>query len=274
MKLAFTTLACPKWELPKILETAVANRYDAIDFRGYLDHVELPDSPAFRGDGLKETAARVADSGLAVSCLSSGARALAVTPEEKAKSQAAMRAYAELCPAFRCRTVRVFCGTCGGKPAAEMVPVLAECLAEAAAIARAYDVEFLAETHDEWTDSALLRKAYDLAGAPEGLSILWDIHHPYRFADETPTVTAAHLKGTVKGVHWKDSVATPDGRHTLRLMGEGDLPLFGLYNALRSTGFDGYHTFEWEKRWHPDIEEPEVAVPQFAEFMRALEGRR
>jgi hypothetical protein len=26
---------------------------------------------------------------------------------------------------------------------------------------------------------------------------------------------------------------------------------------------------EWEKRWHPEIEEPEVALPQYLDLLRA-----
>ena len=37
MKLSYSTLACPGWDLARIVEAAVASRYDAIDFRGYLD---------------------------------------------------------------------------------------------------------------------------------------------------------------------------------------------------------------------------------------------
>ena len=72
--LSFTTLACPDWDIGQILSAAVANGYGAIDFRGYRDCVDLPDSPAFQGAALRDMAARVADAGIAVSCLSSSAR--------------------------------------------------------------------------------------------------------------------------------------------------------------------------------------------------------
>ena len=42
--------------------------------------------------------------------------------------------------------------------------------------------------------------------------------------------------------------------------------------TLAAVGYDGWYTFEWEKRWHPEIEEPEVAVPAFAAFLRDLAG--
>ena len=37
---------------------------------------------------------------------------------------------------------------------------------------------------------------------------------------------------------------------------------------LAKGGYRGYYGFEWEKAWHPEIEEPEVAFPHYAEFMR------
>ena len=38
--------------------------------------------------------------------------------------------------------------------------------------------------------------------------------------------------------------------------------------VLWPGGYKGYYSFEWEKKWHPDIDEPEVAIPQYAKVMR------
>ena len=103
MKLAFTTLACPAWTVARVVGAAVANRYDAIDFRGCLDAVELFDSPHFKGEGLLETAARVADAGLAVSCLGSSAKMAVPDAAARAAELDAMRRYAELCAPLGCR---------------------------------------------------------------------------------------------------------------------------------------------------------------------------
>jgi hypothetical protein len=34
--------------------------------------------------------------------------------------------------------------------------------------------------------------------------------------------------------------------------------------ALARAQYKGFYSFEWEKRWHPEIEEPAVAFAQFA----------
>jgi len=43
-------------------------------------------------------------------------------------------------------------------------------------------------------------------------------------------------------------------------------------HTLQAGGYDGYLTLEWEKRWVPELAEPEVAFPQFVAFMRQSLG--
>jgi sugar phosphate isomerase/epimerase len=52
------------------------------------------------------------------------------------------------------------------------------------------------------------------------------------------------------------------------LTGTGDIPVKETVRVLATGGYKGYYCFEWEKRWHPDIDEPEVAFPQYAKVMR------
>ena len=270
MKLSYTTLACPAWDLPRIVDAAVASGYDAIDFRGYLDCVELPESPLFRGDALREAAARVRDAGLAVSCLSSSAKMSAPNAAARVRELDAMRRYADLCAPFGCRQVRIFGGATEG--IADPVANAAETLVAAAEIARAAGIEFVVETHDAWTETAKLRAAFDAAGRPEGIALLWDVHHPWATKGEEPGTSVRNLMPHVRNTHWKDSSPLPDGKRRLCLPGEGDVPLRAAFDALRAAGYDGWCTLEWEKRWHPEIEEPEVAVPAFAAFFRSLVG--
>jgi hypothetical protein len=42
------------------------------------------------------------------------------------------------------------------------------------------------------------------------------------------------------------------------------VPIRRQVEALARSGYRGYYSFEWEKRWHPEIEEPEIAIAQFA----------
>ena len=46
--------------------------------------------------------------------------------------------------------------------------------------------------------------------------------------------------------------------------------------ALAKIGYKGFYSFEWEKRWHPEIEEPEIAIAQYervaAEYLKESSG--
>ena len=269
-RLSFTTLACPEWDIARVVAAAVENGYAAIDFRGYLGETEITESPHFRGDSLREIAARVRDAGLVVSCLSSGAKMSAPDAAARARELDAMRRYADLCGAFDCHQVRIFGGNVQG--IADPVANAAETLVAAAAIARAAGIEMVVETHDDWTESAKLRAAFDAAGQPEGIGFLWDVHHPWRVWGEAPETSVANLGAHLRNTHWKDSRPLADGNRQLCLPGEGDVPLASMLSALRGIGYEGWLTLEWEKKWHPEIEAPEVAIPRFAEFMRGLLG--
>jgi hypothetical protein len=43
-----------------------------------------------------------------------------------------------------------------------------------------------------------------------------------------------------------------------------------VVDALVRLGYEGYVSFEWEKYWHPEIEEPEISIPDFASAMGQL----
>ena len=36
---------------------------------------------------------------------------------------------------------------------------------------------------------------------------------------------------------------------------------------LAARGYTGSFSFEWEKAWHPDLEEPEVAIADYAKVV-------
>jgi fatty-acyl-CoA synthase len=254
-----------------IVRRAVEYGYAGVDFRGYLADVDLRKSPAFT-TGLAETAARVREAGLDVSCLSSSAKMFDVSADVRRASLDEMRDYAELCKAFDAPFVRIFGGRLDGATLQDALPLSAEMLRAAADIARAAGITILVETHDDWVATAPLRQAFEAAGWPDHLGILWDVHHPFRLAHEKPAESYANIGRHTRYTHWKDSRPTADGKgHDLCLFGEGDLPLQEFFTLLRGGGYGGWYTLEWEKRWKATIPEPEVAFPDFVRKMRAFE---
>jgi len=125
------------------------------------------------------------------------------------------------------------------------------------------------ETHDALINSDRLMELIRLTAHP-AVQVLWDIHHPYRIAGEGIDFTVRQLGRHIAATHVKDSVLNADGEgFTYTLLGHGDVPLKAALHALKEMGYDGYLTLEWEKRWIPALENPEVAFPQYAQQMRA-----
>jgi sugar phosphate isomerase/epimerase len=266
MQLAFSTLGCPQWDLDQIIAAARAGGYDGVEWRGYQDEMELPQAPIFTPAARAETRHRFRDAGLEFACLSSSIRLADPTPERKQQERAAMTKYAELAQFLDCKLVRVFGGNLPtGVERAAALPEMAAFLRELGEIAAARGVSVVLETHDAFSTGAqvaeLLRAADHLAA-----NALWDLHHPYR-EGEPPETTVQLLGPYLRHTHVKDSRG---GRYCP--MGEGDVPLARMLDLLRERGYDGWISLEWEKRWHPEIANPEDVFPQYACKLRELLG--
>ncbi|HLY62503.1 MAG TPA: sugar phosphate isomerase/epimerase, partial [Terriglobia bacterium] len=70
----------------------------------------------------------------------------------------------------------------------------------------------------------------------------------------------------IRHTHLKDSVMVNGEAHYV-LTGTGSVPVKRQMQALAATGYKGYFCFEWEKLWHPDIAEPEVAIANYAKVV-------
>jgi sugar phosphate isomerase/epimerase len=70
------------------------------------------------------------------------------------------------------------------------------------------------------------------------------------------------LKKYIHHTHIKDAKLI-DGKLQYTFLGQGDVPIFDAIDALSKGGFKGYYSFEWEKLWHPEIPEPEIALADY-----------
>jgi sugar phosphate isomerase/epimerase len=125
------------------------------------------------------------------------------------------------------------------------------------------NVTVLLESHGDFTDSPTLVEIMRRADSA-GVALLWDAHHTFAFGHEAPEDTYRQIGPYVRHVHLKDSVPAGDDRRYV-LTGAGEVPVRRQIEVLVRNNYPGYYNFEWEKRWHPEIEEPEVAFAQFAE---------
>jgi sugar phosphate isomerase/epimerase len=106
-------------------------------------------------------------------------------------------------------------------------------------------------------------------GAPSDLvGAVWDSHHPHRMG-ETPAEVYANLGSRLLLAQVKDARRAPDGDWRLVLLGAGEVPVREMLGLLTAGGYPHWISVEWEKRWHPEIEDPEVALPQHLDLLTA-----
>lgn len=266
MKLCFSTLGCPDWSWTRVVEAAPRMGYDGLEIRGIEGEMNLPKAKPFLPDNLGNTMADLAKRGLSIACLGASSYFHGANAEENLKEA---KAYVDLAARLRVRYVRVF-GDKIPDPAKrkQTLRQVAASLRELGEYAAPQGVRVLVETHGDFSRSRDLLEVLEDVDNPY-VGVLWDVHHPYRFHGETLADTFAQLGKFIFHVHLKDSVATSDGFRYC-LPGEGDVPLGEVVGLLRSAAYQGWLSFEWEKRWHPELEEPEVALPAFARVMRDL----
>jgi sugar phosphate isomerase/epimerase len=269
-RLAFSTLACPEWSLERVVEAARQYGYSGVELR-LIDGATI--EPGLGDEERRRVRLLLASAGLPIVALDSSIRLAGADPDRAA---ADLRWFLHLAAEWEAPLVRVFGGEPpAGQPREAVLDAMARPLAAAAADAERLGVRIGVETHDAFSSAAAVAALLARVES-RAVGALWDIVHTTRVG-ETPEAVATVLDGRIVHVHIKDGRG-PTGADAwdLVLLGEGNVPVAGVLRALRAQGYTGWLTVEWEKRWHPELAEPEVALPQHAGAMARLlaEARR
>jgi sugar phosphate isomerase/epimerase len=261
VRLAFSTLACPGWSLDQVIEAAHDYGYSGVELRLVDGRLIDGDMPATERHRVRQTFARA---GLPIVAVDSSVRVAGAPSVKDALDQ--LSPMLELAHEWESPVVRVFGGEWDTTRTHEdAISQARQVLIEAAARAEPLGVSIALETHDRFSSVALVAEV--LEGLPTSAVALWDVGHPYRVGD-APQKVLAELDGRLGHVHIKDCRRHGDDWQ-LTLLGEGDVPVRSCVDALRDAGYSGWLSVEWEKKWHPELAEPEVALPQFAHLLRS-----
>ena len=109
--------------------------------------------------------------------------------------------------------------------------------------------------------------------ADDCLAALWDVCSPYYLKNEDAEQTVKNLGAYIKHVHMKDSVLQ-NGERRFCLIGEGDLPIGDIMNALSCINYDGYISLDWNPKWMLEMTDMEVVFAHFASFMEQFQTER
>ncbi len=262
MKLGFSTLGCPGWSIAQAADAARRFGYEGIELRLYAGEVITPALPTA---ARQEIRVALADAGLAVVALDTSVQVAHSDPARATAERATGVAMLELAAELGAPLIRVFGGGTSHAQAAESLALLA-------AHGAPLGVQIALETHDAFSAGAQVAAALDLAGPGPGA--LWDLLHPCRVG-ETPAQTLALLRDRLLLVHIKDGRPRANGGEPwdLTLLGDGAVPTPAILAALHAAGYCGWLSVEWEKKWHPQLDDPEIALSQHADLLRAWLAR-
>ena len=266
--LSFSTLGCPDWTLQQITDFAVQHGYSGLEVRGLQRQMDLTLCPEFSTpESRKETMQLMKKKGLQFVNLGSSAN-LHMEGEERNKNMSEARRFIDLAQQINCPYVRVFPNSLPKeREKSATLQLIVNGLKELGDYAKDKNVTVLLETHGDvvWVADLL---AIMQAVSHANVGLIWDVSNMWTVTKEDPLEAYRQLKPYIRHTHIKDAKLA-DGKLQYTLLGQGEVPIFKAIAELAKTGYKGYYSFEWEKLWHPEIAEPEIAFPHYSEAIRA-----
>ena len=266
--LSFSTLGCPDWSFDKIINFAATNGYDGIEIRGIERQMNLPECPVFSAGKIADTVKQVKDKGLKFVDLGSSAAMHNSDAAERKKNLDEAKAFIDLAQQLQCPYIRVFPNDFPpNQDRNATMDLIAKGLLELGDYAKDKHVTVLMETHGKVVYSDDIVHIMQMAAHPH-VGLVWDIVNMWSVTKEQPAQVYSKLKPYIRHTHIKD-LNMVDGKEAYTLLGQGISPIFEGIDTLYKNGYSGYYSFEWEKLWHPEIVEPEIALADYPVKMRA-----
>jgi len=271
VRLAFSTLGCPSWELREIVAAARDWSYDGIELRAVGGSLDLLGRAEFGPAQLGTTLTYFEDAGVEICCVDTSCVFHSPDPSERANQVNVALAHADLAAKLGAPLIRVFPDKIqSGTTREETRDWIAAGLQETA---KRVTVNVGLETHGDFARADYAAEIVRLADHPR-VKVIWDVANSVA-AGDTIERAARVVEPYLGHVHLRDAKPVSGAEHWLPVLaGAGRVSFADTIAALTDLNYDGFVSFEWEKYWHPEIEEPEVALPDFINAYRAADKRR
>jgi len=171
----------------------------------------------------------------------------------------------EICSLFRIPYLRLRAKNCEDREAGETV--VRELLTRVIPEAEKRKVVLLIETTGLFVSSLHLRNLLEYF-ADDSLAAVWNLTDSFFGSCEKPDEVIRNLGAYVRHVHVNDAVVRKGGEREYCLIGEGELPISDIMQALRSVNYDGFLSIVWTPKTHPYLNDMEVIYSQFRSYMR------
>jgi|BEDMetMinimDraft_2_1075160.scaffolds.fasta_scaffold05441_2 sugar phosphate isomerase/epimerase len=259
MLYAFTTLAYPNLKLIEVVERVKGFGFDGVELRVADDGVHVKPSYPVPKE-VKEILREVK-----LSDLAGYARFSSPDQEEGRRNADLLRTLISMAAELGAPGIRVYAGVFKDD-AQSATSRVAKALNAAADFAEKNGVKIMIETHD---DVAKLENLMLLLGKlDERIKLVYDPANMIA-AGERHDEVFPKIRGRIAHVHIKDFVVK-EGKRVYCRPGEGIVPIPEILRSLKGIGFTGYVSVEWEKMWHPELEDSDVILPVYLKYLRRV----
>jgi sugar phosphate isomerase/epimerase len=260
---SFSTLGCPKWSLNQIINFARDNGYSGIELRGIAGEMDITRGSDFSTkEKISSVRKIVEDNRLKIICLASVAAFHDIHKEKRKNNLDEAKRYIDLAQQLNSSFIRVFPDKIQqGQDLNSTIDLISQGLTDLAGYAKGSKVMVLLESHGDFVESGSLLRIMENSGGPN-VGMIWDICNMWSAKKEPPGLVYEKLKKYNRHTHFADFKYV-DNKFRSVLLGQGIAPVSEAVNVLKQANYEGYYGLEWEKKWEPDIEDPEIAFPQF-----------
>jgi sugar phosphate isomerase/epimerase len=260
--IGFSTLGCPKWPWPKVLEQAAAMGYSSLEIRGIEGDMDLPKRPEFAARRLTDVRKDLAARDLVITDLGASARLHERDPRVREQQLDEARRFIDLAHNLGVPWIRVFPNEyLKDEPHEVTLARIGDTLAELGRFAKGSGVGVLVESHGDIT--GVEGPERDHAARRNGRPALGSSGIRTTRSSKARKRRPTHGPRSAKWVyhtHIKDSVADGKDRRYV-LLGTGTVGVKAIVQALVAGGYKGRYNFEWEKVWHPGHRRARSGVP-------------
>lgn len=267
-KLCFNTLACPDWSLREVLANAQKYGYKAVEIRGIKGDVDILNSPEFAPTRIADIRKMSADYGVKILNLNSSVVLHEYEPDKRAKNLDTAKKYIDLAQQLDCPFVRVFPDKFPKEKSKEFaLDTIKSNYETLIDYCKGTKVKVLLDAHGDlvWSED-LLKMMQGLDKKHVG--IIWDFFNMHLITKESPQKMYETLKSYIEIVQIKDGYFKPNNAYQYILTGKGEVPINEILGIIEGDKYKGFISFEWEKRWHPELPNPEVALPHFVDYIQ------
>jgi sugar phosphate isomerase/epimerase len=245
--------------------------YQGVELRAIGGTLDLLSRPEFTPEQIGNTREYFEDHGIEICCVDTSCAFHAIDRAERLIQVELALAHAELAAGLGASLIRVFPDKiqpgANREQTRDYIAGSLRLLAERMPAG----VQVALETHGDFARAEAAAEIVTFVDHPKA-RLIWDVANSLAAGDSIQHAGRI-VEPYLAHVHLRDARRVTESEHWLPVLaGRGNVSFAEALAVIETFKYDGYISFEWEKYWHPQIEEPEVALPDFIEAIRKIES--